>query len=415
MAGTEKYDWPPDDKLVQIVQEAGSQSAAARKFGCSRSALEHRLIARGLAEKAKRAKQPVTVPVDYTAPISQEEILRQRVKELESALRQTREADTYEERVLARLEGAAKARVPTPIRKPSKRATGRSRPGAHEFALLFSDTHAGEVVKLEETLGMNEYNWKIMLERMARIRDAIISYQDHRAFPVRKLNIWMLGDMLSGSIHDELAQTNEMPDEEATVQFGYDCAGWLTDFLEHFEEVHVCGVPGNHPRKNKKPQAKQAHNNSDWTAYQFMQMLHRNTDRLSFEFPRAAFHTTTVADRWRALLMHGDGIRSTMPGVPWGGVVRRVTTLEQQFAKAKQPLDFVCLGHFHTANSLDGVGVKTFLNGNVKGLDEYSLKQFGSGRSPSQLLLTFHRDRGWTDTSSLDCEPTAPAALPAAV
>lgn len=419
MAGNGHIEWPEDDELVKAVISAGSIREAAEKFGCRREAVSLRLKKCGLLDDVKAQlgsairKVDPQGKVDYTAPISHEEQLSQRVKELEGALRRVREADTYEARVLDRLEGAAKVRGPHRIPAPKRTATRRSSPGAHEFALLFSDTHAGEVVKSEETLGMNEYNWEIMLRRMVRIRDAIVSYQDHRAFPVRKLNIWCLGDMLSGSIHDELAQTNELPDEEATIQFGYDCAEWIASFLDIFEEVHVCGVPGNHPRKNKKPQAKQAHNNSDWTAYKLMEMYHRHTDRLSFNFPRAAFLTTPVAERWRALLMHGDGIRSTMPGVPWGGVVRRVTVLEQQFAKAKQPLDYVCLGHFHTANTLDGVGVKTFLNGNVKGLDEYSLKQFGSGRAPSQLLLTFHRDRGWTDTSSIDCEPQAPAAQPA--
>jgi hypothetical protein len=132
--------------------------------------------------------------------------------------------------------------------------------------------------------------------------------------------------------------------------------------------------------------------------------------RIGFAFKRGAYQTVTVAGRWRTLLMHGDGIRSTMPGVPWGGVVRRITTLEQQFSKAKQPIDFVELGHFHTANTLDGVQARTFLNGSVKGLDEYSLKQFGSGRDACQLLLAFNKRRGWTGTFPLDLQGVTPAS-----
>jgi hypothetical protein len=223
----------------------------------------------------------------------------------------------------------------------------------------------------------------------------------------------MLGDMLSGDIHDELAQTNEFPNEEATVQFALDGAEWLTGFEDHFGQISVAGVPGNHPRRAKKPTAKMAANNSDWTAYQMMRLYHRGNPKFEWQFPKAAYTVVTVAERWRTLLMHGDGIRSTMPGVPWGGVVRRITTLEQQFSKAKQPIDYVALGHFHTANALDGVGVKTFLNGSVKGLDEYSLRQFGSGRHPSQLLLTFHREHGISDVSYIDLEPQLPASVAA--
>ena len=405
--GTTKYEWPSDDELVKLVNKLGSQEAAAKALEIPPSTFKARASRRHLTDRFE-FKQ--SVKVDHAAPISREEMLAQRNQELESLLKAKRKEDTHAERSVARLVEAAKMRAPHPVPKVQFK---REPSAKHEFALLFSDTHAGEVVNPEEVLGMNEYNWEIMLRRMARIRDSVISYQDHRSFPVKRLHIWMLGDMLSGSVHDELAITNEMPDEEATVQFGYDAAVWLESFLPYFEEVVVGGVPGNHPRKSKKPTAKMAHNNSDWTAYKLIETYHRNTDRIRFEFPKAAFHATTVAERWRVLLMHGDGIRSTMPGVPWGGVVRRITVLEQQFNAAKQPIDYVALGHFHTANTLDGVGVRTFLNGNVKGLDEYSLKTFGSGRAPSQLLLTFHRDQGWTDTSSLDCEDRLPAGAPA--
>lgn len=102
-----------------------------------------------------------------------------------------------------------------------------------------------------------------------------------------------------------------------------------------------------------------------------------------------------------------------MPGVPWGGVVRRITVLEQQFAAAKQPIDYVCLGHFHALNTLEGVGARTLMNGSVKGLDEYSMKQFGSGRSPSQLLATFHEKRGLTGTRIIDLIDKQPAQVAA--
>ena len=108
--------------------------------------------------------------------------------------------------------------------------------------------------------------------------------------------------------------------------------------------------------------------------------------------------------------MHGDGIRSTMPGVPWGGVVRRVTVLESQFTAARQPLDYIALGHFHTQNALDGVATKTFTNGSVKGADEYSLKQFGSGRPAAQSLLSFHPKRGWTGNYAVELQSRQPGS-----
>lgn len=414
MAAKRMISYPPPDELVGLVREHGGLVAVARHLGIARTTLDSHVREMGLRERcleaAREHRGASVVRPAVGETVSELEILRQRNQELERQARRVREGEVADERIVQRLEEALGHLKPHRF-KPAKRRSRQQAP--HEMALLFSDTHAYEVVNPSETLGMNEYNREILLRRMERLQAGVLSYLDHRPYPVSKLHVWMLGDMLSGDIHDELAQTNELPHEEATVQFALDCAEWLEGFVPHFEHISVAGVPGNHPRRAKKPTAKMAHNNSDWTAYQMMQVYHRGNPAFSWQLPKAAFCVVDVAERWKTLLMHGDGIRSTMPGVPWGGVVRRITTLEQQFAKAKQPIDYVCLGHFHTANALDGVGVKTFMNGSVKGLDEYSMKQFGSGRAPSQVLLTFHRDHGVSDVSYLDLEDVQPASIAA--
>ena len=396
--------WPSDDALVASVRARGKE-AAADELGRTLDSLTGYLTRRRLNQRVKGE------PVTPGEGVSREAMLEQEVAELRRSQRRLHQGSVMEERILARLEDGISAAKPrySPLAIPkSQRKTDQ-----HEFVLLFSDTHASEVVSHEETLGMNEYDWDIMLGRMARMQRSVLSYQAHRPYPVKKLNVFMLGDMLSGDIHHELAVTNDRSTEEAAVQFGLDSAVWLEEFIPHFPEIHVAGVPGNHPRKTQKPQSKQAFNNGDWTSYNVAQTYLRQNSSITWNIARAAYATAIVAERWRMLLMHGDGIRSSMPGVPWGGVVRRVTTLEQQFAKARQPLDYVALGHFHTANALDGVGVKTFLNGSVKGLDEYSLKQFGSGRPPSQLLLTFHPKQGVTDVSYIDLVDPVPMAVAA--
>ena len=283
--------------------------------------------------------------------------------------------------------------------KPSK--NGRT---AQELVLLFSDTHAAEVVTLEGTRGINEYNWTIMLDRMDKIRQAILSHKEHFGYEVSKLNVFMLGDMLSGQIHEELMVTNDRTLSEATVQFARDTIAWLEELAKDFPAIHVAGVPGNHPRFAKKTQAKLIHNNADFIAYKVMEIFLEKHPQFSFDISTGGYSTQMIANKWRALLMHGDGIRSTMPGVPWGGVIRRVTTLEAQFAQARQPLDFVFMGHFHTANSLDGIHARTFVNGSTKGVDEYGLQAFGSGRPAEQTLLSFHPTRGWTGQHQLNLQ-----------
>jgi len=403
-----KIEWPSDDQLRHDLQTL-RPTELADQLGVPESSLRYRLKRQGI-EIPRREKERVIQPLD--GEISEAELLRRRNTELERVARKARQEDIETEGLIRRLEAVlpkTQAKYKAPAPKPRRQAAAAD--DQHEAILLFSDTHAGETVSREETLGLNEYDWGIMLERMARLQDRVLSFVAHRPYPIKKLHVWLLGDMLSGSIHEELAKTNEMADAQATVQFATDTAAWLQGFAEHFDSIDVAGVPGNHPRRTRKPSAKQAANNDDWIAYKIIELLLRNDERYSFDFPAASFVMRTVAERWRFLIMHGDGIRSSMPGVPWGGVVRRITVLEQQFSAAKTPIDYVALGHFHTANAIDGVSVRTFLNGSTKGVDEYSLKAFGSGRAPTQLLLTCHPRRGITDISILDLEDHHPAGL----
>jgi hypothetical protein len=244
----------------------------------------------------------------------------------------------------------------------------------------------------------------------------VISYQRNRPYPIRRLVIGELGDMLSGDIHPELQITNDRSLPEAVVQLAYDLADWVQAFCPYFPEIHLAGVPGNHPRATAKPEYKLKQNNADWLLYNFQKALLRENPQITYRlnefglFPRSGYSDVTMCDRWRVLMMHGDGIRSTMPGVPWGGIARRITTLQAQFSKAKQPIDYVVMGHFHTVNAVEGVGIKTFVNGSIKGVDEYALERFGHGSDPSQLLLTFHPRHGVTDVSYLDLTDKVPAA-----
>lgn len=400
--------WRDPEALQREAAAHGSLEAAANHHGCCKTTLakwwrKHQL------PPHRRIRPKGQVAIRAGEPVSDAEILAARVKELEQAVVKERSADVATERVLQRIEAALPVLQPRyrTLPKRSKIARGES----HEFALLISDLHAGEVVDREATLGLNEYNWTVMMRRLARVQDSVFSFAEHRPYPISRLNIWLLGDLLSGDAHDELTTTNEMPTAEAAVQLAYDLSDWMLEFREAFPEIKVAGVPGNHPRTTRKPSNKMPHSNSDWLCMKMMEMRLANQSGFEFDFPRSTFAVTTVADAWRVLLLHGDGIKGGGVGAPFGGVVRRATTLQQQFQQANKPFDFVVCGHFHQPNTIAGIGARTIMNGSVKGVDEFSLKQFGSGHAPSQMLLTFHRDRGLTDQSWLDLESVEPAAL----
>ena len=207
MAGKHKYEYPPDDELRALCAELG-YTEVARQLEIPASTLQNYLRRRKIP--ATKQKQATARPdlADLPPQPSEAEILQARVKELEKQLRRDRKEHVYDERVTRAVTDAIQKAEP----KYSPSVIPKSKKGtSHEFVLDWSDLHAGEVVRLEETGGINEYNWEIMLKRLDRVREALFSYQDNRPYPVTKLYVFGLGYMLSGNIHAELEATNEIP------------------------------------------------------------------------------------------------------------------------------------------------------------------------------------------------------------
>lgn len=391
------YWWRDKERLKEAVEKHGNLSEAARATGAIPQTLSVWWRKHGFGSLPVGAV-PKQRTVDPTEPVSHAEILQQRVDELEKALASTRKEDVLAERLVGAIRETVEAKKPSYSPKviPAPRKTDE-----HEMALLWSDTHAGEVVKAEEVNGMNAYDWRVMMRRHDGITRGVLSYVHNRPYPVRRLHVWALGDMLSGNIHQELRETNEWPIMEVAVQFGLDAAEWLEQLASEFEDVRVAGVVGNHPRQTQKPQSKGKFDNFDWMAYHVMAQRLSASSHVRFEIPKAQKWPVEICGR-RVLLTHGDGVRSTMVGVPWGGILRQFEKLANQYQRIGLPLDHLACGHWHQASVVNNRRV--LVNGSVKGIDEYGLDRHGGGEQPHQLLVTFHPKRGMTDVSYLDLE-----------
>lgn len=398
-----RYDGPcpcgADHKVIEheLAAHDNNRTDAAKAHGIKPDTVAQGWRSLGLSKLPPGPKLRKLQAVPDEA-VSREEILDAEVKELRALLRKQRAADVGEERILELVAQIVPAKEP--IYKPAtpitKLATGYT---PHEFLLLWSDLHAAEVVSAEQMNGINEYDWQIMLRRHDEMIRALRSFRDKMAYPVPRLQIAALGDMVTGDIHEELAITNDRTVLESAIQLGLDGAEFIEALVPDFERIDVDGVVGNHGRRSKKPQAKNAHDNYDWLVYHLLKLRLAKYPSVTVNVPKSAFHPIKMCGRWTCLMLHGDGIRSTMPGVPWGGVARRTRELERQFEPSIGHIDHFLTGHFHQDNVADGRRV--IMNGSVKGPDEYSIKQFGGGCEPVQLLNVFHPKRGLVATHPL--------------
>ena len=181
MSGKPKYDYPEDEELKKLCLEHGYIKLAVM-LGIPASTLQNHLRRRGIEGK-KKAKAVEADPTKLPEEVSETEMLQQRVRELESQVRKDRKGRVYDERVTQAVEQSIQKAKPSysPQVVPKSKKKGTQ----HEFVLDWSDLHAGEVVSLEETGGMNEYNWEIMMERHDKLRRALFSFQDPPGYPAR--------------------------------------------------------------------------------------------------------------------------------------------------------------------------------------------------------------------------------------
>lgn len=375
------------------ITGSASQRDLSSRYGVARSTLQEWCARKNIKFQAQPLSLAKRMPAAAGAPVDEVEVVKAERDEYRRRLRRERQGDVAQERALDVLREAVKAPVPefAPV---EFEVTENSKP--HVQALLLSDLHGGEVVNPEAVDGLNEYNWQIMEERMESIVHSLLSFQANRPYPIDELQIWQLGDMCSGANHEELRDTNEYPLVEQGWRMGLMLGQFVEKLAPHYPAIKVYGVAGNHPRLDKKPSAKHVFNNMDWMAYKVQETYLKNFDNVECDFPQAGMQVVNIVGK-NVLLFHGDGVRSSMVGVPWGGLIRYSRELRSQYQERDVKLDCFAFGHFHIPNVIQGY---IFGNGSVKGLDEWSLKQFGHTAPPTQLLTTWDPEKSrLTDVS----------------
>lgn len=379
-----KINWPQSDQeLAKGIEEHGRMRYAAL-CGTTKDSLRREIQRRGLDLATERTAVAVAGRVEEikVGEVDVEELLRDENQRLKQALRKDRKVDVAHERVMLAVEEAI---TEAPITRLAAPAPPAAAAGAkHRQAVILSDWHAGEVVDPVQVGGLNEFNWDILERRLDGVVDALLSFKETRP-ALTGLDLWVLGDMVSGDIHEELTASNQFPIAEQAVKTGKLLAEVVARLAPHYPDLHISCVSGNHARTKKPHASKNVFDSWDWVAYQLAEGLTTPLSNVTWEIPRAGMLVREIAGL-SFLLFHGDGIRSSMPGVPAGGVSRRTNELRKQYAQQGIHLDGFACGHFHSANMWAG---NLFINGSLIGTNEFGLKNFGGGEVPKQLLLTF--------------------------
>lgn len=297
------------------------------------------------------------------------------------------------ERVWDRIEQVVPVMPTVKVPKPAKISEKKT---VESAALAAACWHIGEVVDFGSMGGLNEYNFDIFTQRLQLMIDKAISFthRNMKEHIFADFHLMLLGDMVSGIIHDELLESNEMHIVDQTMVGALVTAQAIMELARAFPKVIVTGVPGNHGRTQKQKQYKDKGSKSfDYMFYNMLAMMLKDQKNVEFNIPRSYWALLEIQG-WNFQLMHGDTVRS-WGGIPFYGLNREMNKWTEIHAIRERVMHYYVSAHYHTKAVLQsGVGER-IMTGSLKGGDEYAIG-LGLYSDPVQLLFGVHPDHGKT-------------------
>lgn len=267
---------------------------------------------------------------------------------------------------------------------------GKSGVGGRSVAFaIASDWHVEETIEAKTVNGLNSYNLTIAQDRVRQFFKKTIRLTEiqRAGTKIDTLVLAMLGDMMTGYIHEELRESNGLSPTETILWLQDEIASGLTLLEKHFEQIIIPCSWGNHGRTTiKSRHATGAKNSYEWMLYHILRKQFPQFDwRIS-----DGYHNYVEVDGRVVRLHHGDNL-SYQGGV--GGLTIPVLKAISQWNKAI-PAYIDVFGHWHQS-----VQLPNFIsNGALIGYGPYALSIKAGFESPSQTYFLMDSKRGRTVT-----------------
>jgi len=256
---------------------------------------------------------------------------------------------------------------------------------------LLGDWHVGEVINDAEAGGWGSFDLSVARSRLDRLAEKLLAWVDvlRSGYPIRRLIVLILGDLVSGTIHEELRVTNEFPVPVAACEAGKLTTNVLSAWAPYFNDVDVyfIGVD-NHGRLTVKPQFKQGALNS-WNVVvsEVATALMREHANVRFHYEIANPALIDIEGS-KVLAMHGHVLQSWM-GIPWYSMERYRGRKAIAHARRGEEIKLHVCGHFHTPAEIPG----WIMNGCLSGTTELDNAK-GRFSPPSQKSFLWSRKYG---------------------
>ena len=318
------------------------------------------------------------------------EALNRRIKE-NKAKKEAKELKARESVAVDRIEKLEKElEAALAVQKQVKAFTITPKPqskGGEATAIaVASDWHVEETVRSDEVNGMNEYNLDISKKRASQFFERALHLTNLEAknTPINTLVLALLGDFITGNIHDENMETCSLRPIDAALKAKSYIKSGIEFLLENSDLnlVVVCNS-GNHARITKKIRnATEEGNSLETFVYYALAQEYEENPRVKFLITPSYHNYLQVYDMVLRF-HHGHSIRY-MGGV--GGITIPVNKKINEWNKTKWA-DLDVFGHFHTFFD----GSNFVANGSLIGFNAYALRTGCSFEKPKQAFFVINR------------------------
>ena len=210
--------------------------------------------------------------------------------------------------------------------------------------------------------------------------------------PVDNLVVGLLGDMIGGYIHDELAQTNGLSPMQGVAFVKKLIISGLKaihDELPELQKIIVVGICGNHSRTTKKLQFNNGFAlNYEYFLYKDIEQTLTLMGLTKFQYiiPEGDLAYLDIYGK-KILFAHGFQFKSA------GGVGSIYPPMLRWFGKMNQviKIDKAFLGHWHTSIYTKEVCI----NGSLKGYDAFAMGHGLPYEVPQQTYVILNEKRGF--------------------
>lgn len=253
-----------------------------------------------------------------------------------------------------------------------------------EMVLLFSDLQVGH--KSPTT------NIKILEGRLENLAKAVVKIAtlQRNAIPIKKLNIFMLGDMIQS---EDITSKVDLDSLEMVLMDQIFTGAvpmtekFLLSILPYFPEgIDLYCVPGNHGATTK---LNAPTTNWDTIIYKFLKNKTANYKKIRWHIEEKLFYQLVDIMGKKFILAHGDCIPRYL-NIPIYGVTQRAMRWQGSIGN----FDYMCLGHFHTPLRMDWNNTEILINGCFMSDDQWVLKVIGMSTKPAQMCFGVHPRMG---------------------